>query len=89
MKSSPCTPPRLRAIYVHASDYALANSMITKNRLSVFEGVGGSNGCFYEVNAPTNHVTFTKSLNDDGGKDWETFRNLIAATGLKCKMVWK
>jgi hypothetical protein len=63
--------------------------MITKNRLSVDEGVGGSNGCFYEVNAPKNHVTFTKSLNDDGGKNWETFRNLIAATGLKCKMVWE
>jgi len=88
---SPCTSPlpTLRAIYVHILDYNLANAIIAKNSLRVSEGVGGSNGCYYEVNAPHRHVTFTKSLNDDDGADWGAFYRMIVCAGVTHETVWK
>ena len=78
---------KVKAMYIAPYDDSKADDIRTKNRLRVDKDTGGSRGGRYAVEAPYGWGVYTKSLDDEGGKQWEKFIKLVKASGLNYREV--
>lgn len=78
---------KVKAMYIAPYDDSKADDIRTKKRLRVDKDTGGSRGDRYAVEAPYGWGVYTKSLDDESGKQWEKFIKLVKASGLNYREV--